>query len=63
MENSIEYLSSIKERLKSTVIENKDFKNLIKTYDRDRALFYFDPSYYETEWYYRYVYKKKNISA
>ena len=60
LENSIEYLSCIKERLKSTVIENKDFKNLIKTYDRENALFYLDPPYYETEQYYGDVFKRED---
>ncbi|WP_330698550.1 DNA adenine methylase [Anaerocolumna sp. MB42-C2] len=52
LDNSIEYLSLVKDRLKSTVIENKDFENLIKTYDRERALFYLDPPYYQAEKYY-----------
>ena len=52
LDNSINYLRLIKERLKSTVIENKDFEGLIKTYDRERALFYLDPPYYEAEKYY-----------
>ena len=34
------------------VAENKDFENLIKVYDRDKALFYLDPPYYGTEKYY-----------
>lgn len=52
LDNSIQFLSEVKERLKSTVIENKDFEGLIKTYDRDRALFYLDPPYFEAEQYY-----------
>lgn len=52
LENSIDYLQAIKERLRTTVIENKDFQGLIKTYDRDKALFYLDPPYYEAEEYY-----------
>jgi len=52
LDNAIEYLSIVKDRLRSTVIENKDFESLIKTYDRDRALFYLDPPYYEAEKYY-----------
>lgn len=51
-DNSIEYLTKVKERLRTTVIENKDFEGLIKTYDREKALFYLDPPYYETEKYY-----------
>lgn len=30
-------------RLKDTVIENKDFKALIRQYDRSNAFFYCDP--------------------
>ncbi len=52
LDNSIEYLSKVKDRLCTTVIENKDFEGLIKTYDREKALFYLDPPYYETEKYY-----------
>lgn len=52
IDNCIEYLIQIKERLKRTVIENKDFEGLIKTYDRDKALFYLDPPYYQAEKYY-----------
>ncbi len=50
--NSIEYLAEVQERLKSVVIENKDFENLIKVYDRPSALFYLDPPYHTTEKYY-----------
>lgn len=50
--NSIEYLPEIKERLKEVVVENKDFEDLIKVYDRQNALFYLDPPYYGTEKYY-----------
>lgn len=50
--NSIEYLSEIEKRLKNVVIENKDFENLIKVYDRPGALFYLDPPYHGTEKYY-----------
>lgn len=52
IDNSIEYLEEVKERLNRTVIENRDFESLIKTYDRDKALFYLDPPYYEAESYY-----------
>ena len=49
------YLTEIEKRLKSgagVVIEHKDFENLIKVYDRPRALFYCDPPYHTTEKYY-----------
>lgn len=50
--DSVEYLSKVQERLKNVVIENKDFENLIKVYDRAEALFYLDPPYHGTERYY-----------
>lgn len=50
--NAIEYLPEVTERLKNVVIENKDFTDLIKVYDRPNALFYCDPPYYKTEKYY-----------
>lgn len=49
---AIDYLSEVTERLKNVVIENKDFADLIKVYDRPKALFYCDPPYYKTEKYY-----------
>lgn len=36
-------------RLAEVVIENKDFQALIEQYDRDGAVFYCDPPYYEAE--------------
>lgn len=50
-----EYLTEIEERLKSgagVVIENKDFEDLIKVYDRPNALFYCDPPYRTAQKYY-----------
>ena len=43
---------AIKERLKSVVIENKSFEALIKQYDRPQTLFYCDPPYLGTGYYY-----------
>ena len=50
--NAIEYLPLIQKRLQGVVIENKDFENLIRVYDRPGALFYLDPPYHGTEKYY-----------
>lgn len=58
---STEYLSQISDRLKNTVIENRDFSQLIKTYDRETALFYCDPPYYGTEKYYDNDFKEQHI--
>lgn len=50
--DSIAGFSQFSERLKRVVIENKDFENLIKVYDRPESLFYLDPPYVGTEKYY-----------
>ncbi len=50
--NSVNYLTDVQQRLKSVVIEHKDFENLIKVYDRPKAFFYCDPPYHTTEKYY-----------
>lgn len=47
-------------RLKDTVIENKDFEALIRQYDREGAFFYCDPPYYETEGHYAVVFRKED---
>jgi DNA adenine methylase len=40
-----ESLQEFHERIMDVEIENKDFRELIKTYDRDYAFFYADPPY------------------
>jgi DNA adenine methylase len=50
---TIKYLTAIQERLSKVVIENKDYSDLIKVYDRPDALLYLDPPYYGTEKYYQ----------
>jgi DNA adenine methylase len=50
--NIIDELPAYKERLRNVIIENRDFENLIKTYDRPSALFYVDPPYVNSEKYY-----------
>lgn len=50
--NIAELLPLYKERLQDVIIENRDFENLIKTYDRPKAVFYIDPPYISTEKYY-----------
>lgn len=49
----LKYLEKVQERLSGVVIENRDFEDLIKTYDRANALLYLDPPYYGTEKYYQ----------
>ncbi len=57
---AIEYLTNISKRLNKVVIENKDFENLIKSYDRKGALFYLDPPYYKAEKYYSYRFQPED---
>lgn len=56
----IEYLHKVKERLRGVVIEQKDFADLIKVYDRKKALFYLDPPYLGTEKYYNVSFSKED---
>lgn len=42
----------ISDRLNNVVIENQDFEHILKTYDKNKTLFYLDPPYYEAEKYY-----------
>lgn len=53
LKRATEYLAKIQERLKNVIIEQKDFADLIKVYDRTEALFYLDPPYTGTEKYYK----------
>lgn len=52
MLEAIRILHPASERLNRVLIENIDFEQLIKTYDRPKALFYLDPPYYDAEKYY-----------
>lgn len=49
---SMDYLTTVSKRLNSVIIENISFEQLIRTYDREKALFYLDPPYYKAEKYY-----------
>ena len=57
---SSDYLEEVEKRLQSVVIENKDFTDLIKVYDRPKALFYCDPPYHKTESYYNTSFTEAN---
>ena len=48
----VEFLDRIRDRLMRVKIENRDFMPVVKTYDRENALFYLDPPYYDAEKYY-----------
>lgn len=52
VDNRMEYLAKVKVRLKGVIIEQKDFEDIIKVYDRKTALFYLDPPYVGSEKYY-----------
>lgn len=60
VENAAEYLSKVQERLRGVNIENKDFEDLIKVYDRKNALFYLDPPYIGSERYYKSPFKPED---
>lgn len=56
----VQYLTDIQDRLCDVVIENKDFENLLKVYDKEDALIYLDPPYYGTERYYQAQFSKED---
>ena len=47
-------------RLKDTVVENKDFEELIRQYDRENAFIYCDPPYYLTEGHYAVEFRRED---
>lgn len=53
IDTAIKRLPEIQNRLSGVVVENKDFEDLIKVYDKQNALFYLDPPYHGTEKYYK----------
>lgn len=55
---SSDRFSEVSQRLNGVVIENKDFEDLIRQYDRTDALFYCDPPYHTTEKLYSAVFKE-----
>ena len=48
-----ERFGEIQKRLENVLIENKDFADLLRIYDKEDTLFYLDPPYYKTEGYYQ----------
>lgn len=52
LENAVGYILEVSKRLRKVVIENQDFERILKTYDKESALFYLDPPYYNAEKYY-----------
>lgn len=49
---AIELFRSVQERFKYVQIDNRDFEQVFKLYDKSRTLFYLDPPYLDTEFYY-----------
>lgn len=41
----LEKIKTAHERLKNVIIENRDYKDLIKIYDKENSFFFFDPPY------------------
>ncbi len=52
LDNNIAKFDDLAKRLNKVVIENKDFEELIKLYDKEDTFFYLDPPYFGTEKYY-----------
>ncbi len=52
LENNIAKFDELAKRLDKVVVDNKDFEELIKLYDKEETLFYLDPPYFGTERYY-----------
>lgn len=44
----VDYLHLYSERLRGVIIENLDYSEIIKRYDKEDTLFYFDPPYLES---------------
>jgi DNA adenine methylase len=51
-ERLIEHLLAVRDRLARVTIENMDWSELLRRYDRPEALFYIDPPYFGCENYY-----------
>ncbi len=58
LKNIQQTISRCSQRLCGVIIENKDFEDLIKQYDRPESFFYLDPPYYKAERRYAVKFKK-----
>lgn len=57
---TLKRLDEIQKRLSGVLIENKDFEDIISTYDKESALFYLDPPYHRSEKYYKYKFDEND---
>lgn len=53
----VDYLQLFSERLRGVIIENLDYRELLKRYDKPDTLFYFDPPYIESKRSKKHAYK------
>lgn len=57
---SADMFNGVRKRLERVIIENKNYDNLIKVYDREKSLFYCDPPYHKTEHYYENTFSEED---
>lgn len=50
--SAIDLFKQVQERFRYVMIDNRDFEQVFKLYDKPRTLFYLDPPYLDTEFYY-----------
>lgn len=50
--SAIDLFKQVQERFRLVMIDNRDFEQIFKIYDKPRTLFYLDPPYVESEFYY-----------
>jgi len=55
-----ESIKKIRNIYKNVVIENKDFRDVIKKYDSPTSVFYLDPPYFGTEYLYTSIFTEKD---
>ena len=53
LDRVMDRFDEIQKRLSGVIIENRDFEDIIKLYDKEDSLFYIDPPYHTTENYYK----------
>lgn len=50
--SAIDLFKQVQKRFKLVMVDNRDFEQVFKLYDKPRTLFYLDPPYLDTEFYY-----------